>query len=37
MDVTEDSIKYETAQSRFAISIDLTRHAKEELEQIILS
>jgi hypothetical protein len=37
MDVTKDNIKYFSAQNRFEISIDATRDAKEELDQIILS
>jgi len=37
MDVTKDNIKYLSAQNRFEISIDATKDAKEELDQIILS
>lgn len=37
MDITEDDIKYFTAKNRFDISFDATKHAKEELDKIILS
>ena len=33
----DDDVRYLNAQNRFDISIDITRHAKEELERIILS